>query len=98
MAVDLIGDAHARLAREPKRKETHSEVCHQRHDACLIARLVVRAAILEQMESKPARYWLVESHDARDQVFFSLDGAREAARELEGATITELVPRRRVDV
>jgi len=93
LKADLIADAKERLAREPERRTTHSENCHRKHDACLIARLLVRAERLAEIESRPVRYWLVEHEDCRDQVFFSLSGAREAANDLGGGTVTELIPR-----
>lgn len=42
MSIDLIADARAWLATQGDRVQTHSELCHRWHPACLVSRLVAR--------------------------------------------------------
>jgi len=45
--IDLLADARAWLATQGGRVQTHSEICHRWHPACLVSRLLSRAGQTE---------------------------------------------------
>ena len=54
--IDLIADARAWLATQGDRIQTHGELCHRWHPACLVARLISRAGQTDhQRENLPER-------------------------------------------
>ena len=52
--VDLIADAREWLATQGGRIQTHSEICHRWHPACLVSRLLSRAG---QTEAKARDFY-----------------------------------------
>lgn len=52
--VDLIADAKEWLADQSRRLQTHSEVCHRWHIACLVSRLVAALERTPQTASTQA--------------------------------------------
>ncbi len=86
--VDLLADAREWLATQGDRIQTHSEVCHRWHPACLVSRLVAEVERLTLTDAeREAIQWAVATLDAEAALG---DGEFEAG---EAATLRGLLAR-----
>ena len=50
--IDLLADAREWLAAQGDRVQTHSEICHRWHPACLVSRLLAELSRAGQIGAK----------------------------------------------